>query len=59
LGIERMSLLSECDDHQWFDDLSTQEKIELIEALLPDEKDPYERKYWTMMLNNYKCGTRV
>jgi len=33
-----MSLLSECDFHGWFDELSRQEKIELIEALLPDEK---------------------
>jgi hypothetical protein len=48
-----MSLLSECDFHGWFDELSRQEKIELIEALLPDEKDECEKAYWTMLLKDF------
>jgi hypothetical protein len=54
--IKEMSLLSECSDHQWVDDLSNKEKIELIEALLPDEKDPNERAYWSMILNNLRSA---
>jgi hypothetical protein len=49
-----MSILSDCDYYGWFEELSNKEKIELVETLLPDEKDRNEVAYWEMKLGNLK-----
>jgi len=49
-----MSILSDCDYYEWFDNLSKEEKIELVETLLPDEKDKNEAAYWRIILRNLK-----